>query len=75
MIKFCRSARSLAGSATPPNRSYPWSTRSGPSAVGLDNDSSSDDEADNAATSNKKSISQPKPIPRSVSYMNYSHMN
>lgn len=65
---YFTSARSLAGSATPPIRSYLWSTRSGPSAVGLDNDSSSDDEADNAATSNKKSISQPKPIPRSAGY-------
>lgn len=60
-----RSARSLAGSGTPPFRSYLRTARSGPSAMGFDNESSSDDEA--AAPVTTKSVSQPRPIPRSVS--------
>ncbi|XP_076885710.1 vacuolar lysine transporter YPQ1-like [Bidens hawaiensis] len=63
---FFTSARSMAGSATPPNRSYLWTPRSGPaSAMVADDDSSSDDESSiripNPAT-------QPKPIPRSAGY-------
>lgn len=63
---YYTSARSLAGSATPPIRSYLYTTRSGPpSAMGLDNDSSEDEST--PATSNK-SVTQPKPIPRSAAY-------
>ncbi|WOH10688.1 hypothetical protein DCAR_0730158 [Daucus carota subsp. sativus] len=65
---YFTSARSLAGSATPPNRSYLWTARSGPSALTLDGDSSSDDEVDAAVMTNKKSKTQPKPIPRSAGY-------
>ncbi|KAL8118528.1 vacuolar lysine transporter YPQ1 isoform X1 [Apium graveolens] len=65
---YFTSARSMAGSATPPTRSYLWTAKSGPSALTLDAYSSSDDEADAAATANKKSKTQPKPIPRSAGY-------
>ncbi|KAK9285630.1 hypothetical protein L1049_024827 [Liquidambar formosana] len=60
------SARSLARSSTPPYRSYIRIARSGPSALVLDSDSSSEDEA--AQVSTKKPVSQPKPIPRSAGY-------
>ncbi|KAF7828809.1 putative vacuolar amino acid transporter YPQ2 [Senna tora] len=60
--KTYRSARSLAGSGTPPFRSYMRIAKSGPSAMGLDSDSSSDDEAPN---SHNVSPSKPRPIPRS----------
>jgi len=56
----------LAGSNTPPFRSYLRAAKSGPSAVGLDNESSSDDEAA-APVSATSTVSQPRPIPRSVS--------
>uniref|UniRef100_A0A5B6YI97 Putative vacuolar amino acid transporter YPQ1 isoform X1 n=1 Tax=Davidia involucrata TaxID=16924 RepID=A0A5B6YI97_DAVIN len=62
---YYTSARSLAGSNTPPIRSY-LTARSGPSAMGFDNDSSSEDEP--IQVSSKKSVSQPKPIPRSAGY-------
>ena len=58
-MKLNRSARSLAGSGTPPFRSYMRAARSGPSALELNSDSSSDDEAPN------NTLSQPRPIPRS----------
>lgn len=61
-----RSARSMAGSATPPCRSHLWTARSGPSTLGIDVDSSSDDES--APISYKRSVSKPVPIPRSVSH-------
>ncbi|KAG8369497.1 hypothetical protein BUALT_Bualt14G0019800 [Buddleja alternifolia] len=63
---YYTSARSMAGSTTPPIRSYLWPIKSGPSAVGIDNDSSSDDEA-NPIPSNH-SHTKPKPIPRSAGY-------
>ena len=56
----------MAGSDTPPFRSYLRAAKSGPSAVGLDNESSSDDEAA-APVSVTKTGSQPRSIPRSVS--------
>ncbi|XP_076915532.1 vacuolar histidine transporter YPQ3-like [Bidens hawaiensis] len=63
---FFTSARSMAGSATPPNRSYLWTPRSGPaSAMVVEDDSSSEDES---AVQIPKSATQPKPIPRSVDY-------
>ncbi|XP_020537321.1 probable vacuolar amino acid transporter YPQ1 isoform X2 [Jatropha curcas] len=62
---YYTSARSMAGSGTPPFRGYLRAARSGPSAMGLDNESSSDDEA---STVSVKSVSQPRPIPRSVGY-------
>ncbi|GAB4847098.1 hypothetical protein Ancab_026108 [Ancistrocladus abbreviatus] len=59
---YYTSARSLAGSGTPPFRSYLRAARSGPSAMGLDEQSSSEDEATPVSTN--KPTSQPKPIPR-----------
>ncbi|KAK0604466.1 hypothetical protein LWI29_015919 [Acer saccharum] len=56
------SARSLASSGTPPFRTELRAAQSGPSAMGLDNDSSSDDEAGPPFSS----VSQPRPIPRSA---------
>ncbi|KAL9341016.1 hypothetical protein Peur_067235 [Populus x canadensis] len=64
---YYMSARSLAGSNTPPFRSYLRAAKSGPSAVGLDNESSSDDEAA-APVSATSTVSQPRPIPRSAGY-------
>ncbi|KAF2283625.1 hypothetical protein GH714_012505 [Hevea brasiliensis] len=59
------SARSMASSGTPPFRGYLRNARSGPSAMVLDNESSSDDDA---APVSAKSVSQPRPIPRSAGY-------
>lgn len=65
---YYTSARSLAGSSTPPFRTYMMGARSGPSAMGLnDGDSSSDDDY-TVDVSSKKTGSQPKPIPRSAGY-------
>ncbi|XP_031095700.1 lysosomal amino acid transporter 1 homolog isoform X2 [Ipomoea triloba] len=62
---YYTSARSLAGSATPPFRSSLWPIKSGPSALGIqDNDASSDD--DEAAKN--YSFTQIKGIPRSAGY-------
>ncbi|KVH92571.1 probable vacuolar amino acid transporter YPQ3 [Cynara cardunculus var. scolymus] len=64
---FFTSARSMAGSATPPNRSYLWATRSGPaSAMAGEDDSSSEDES--SVQIPKPAATQPKPIPRSAGY-------
>ncbi|XP_030464001.1 probable vacuolar amino acid transporter YPQ1 isoform X2 [Syzygium oleosum] len=63
---YYTSARSLAGSGTPPFRTYIRVARSGPSAMQLDSGSSSDDEA--APVTSPKSFSKPMPIPRSVGY-------
>ncbi|KAH6832158.1 PQ-loop repeat family protein / transmembrane family protein, partial [Perilla frutescens var. hirtella] len=63
---YYTSARSMAGSTTPPIRSYLWPVKSGPSAVGIDNDSSSDDEAN--PIPHRNVVSKPKPIPRSAGY-------
>ncbi|XP_022155474.1 probable vacuolar amino acid transporter YPQ1 [Momordica charantia] len=60
---YYTSARSLAGSDTPPFRAFLRLPKSGPSALGNDS-SSSDDESDSAAST----ISRPRPIPRSVGY-------
>ncbi|KAI3722538.1 hypothetical protein L2E82_33577 [Cichorium intybus] len=63
---YFMSARSLAGSSTPPNRTYMWTTRSGPpSAMAADNDDSSEDES---SFELPKTASKPRPIPRSVGY-------
>ncbi|KAL8247042.1 hypothetical protein R6Q59_008258 [Mikania micrantha] len=63
---YFTSARSLAGSSTPPNRAYMWTTRSGPaSAMAVDDYDSSEDES---AAEIPKTASQPVPIPRSVGY-------
>ncbi|KAK3009267.1 hypothetical protein RJ639_013832, partial [Escallonia herrerae] len=65
---YYTSARSLAGSATPPIRSYLWTPRSGPSsAMIFDSDSSSEDETTDHILS-KKHVTPPKPIPRSAGY-------
>ncbi|KAK9061826.1 hypothetical protein SSX86_019009 [Deinandra increscens subsp. villosa] len=67
-MKFvCRSARSLAGSSTPPNRGgCLWTARSGPaSAMAADNDDSSEDETSSEIP---KTASRPRPIPRSVGH-------
>ncbi|KAJ8567193.1 hypothetical protein K7X08_019401 [Anisodus acutangulus] len=63
---YFMSARSLAGSSTPPFRSNLRPIASGPSAVGLNHDYSSDD--DTVDTPLNISVSQPKPIPRSAGY-------
>lgn len=63
---YYASARSMAGSTTPPIRSYLWPVKSGPSAVGIDNDSSSEDETNPVPSRNV--VSKPKPIPRSAGY-------
>lgn len=63
--QLCRSARSLAGSATPPSLTYMRAARSGPSAMELNEDSSSEDEASSPPF--KISGTQPRPISRSVS--------
>ncbi|KAI7729064.1 hypothetical protein M8C21_004331, partial [Ambrosia artemisiifolia] len=60
---FFTSARSMAGSATPPIRSYLWTPRSGPASTMVDDvDSSSEDESSDQIP---KPATQPKPIPRS----------
>ncbi|CAI9290563.1 unnamed protein product [Lactuca saligna] len=70
---YYMSARSLAGSSTPPNRSYLWTTRSSPTsamamAIAADeyHDHSSEDES--SLDIPAKTTSQPRPIPRSVGY-------
>ncbi|MCD7448841.1 hypothetical protein HAX54_046934 [Datura stramonium] len=63
---YFTSARSLAGSSTPPFRSNLRPIASGPSAVGLNPDYSSDDDTVDAPLN--ISVSQPKPIPRSAGY-------
>ncbi|XP_054825167.1 probable vacuolar amino acid transporter YPQ1 isoform X2 [Prosopis cineraria] len=60
---YYTSARSLAGSGTPPFRTYIRAAKSGPSALEFISDSSSDDEAHPSYSNN--SPSQPRPIPRS----------
>ncbi|CAM8921863.1 unnamed protein product [Rhodiola kirilowii] len=65
---YFTSARSLAGSSTPPYRSYLRVARSGPSASALSDVSSSDEESTPQVTS-KKSATRPKPIPRSAGYV------
>ena len=64
---LCRSARSMAASTTPPirMRSYLWPIKSGPSAVGIANNSSPDNEA--RPIPSRNGATKPKPIPRSVS--------
>ncbi|KAJ8770661.1 hypothetical protein K2173_021308 [Erythroxylum novogranatense] len=62
---YYTSARSLAGSDTPPFRTYLRAARSGPSAMELENESSSEDEEAYAVD---KSVNQPRPIPRSAGY-------
>ncbi|OWM84605.1 hypothetical protein CDL15_Pgr014176 [Punica granatum] len=63
---YYTSARSLAGSGTPPFRTYMRVARSGPSALEVNSDSSSDDEA--VPVSSDKKSTQPRPIPRSAGY-------
>ncbi|KAL6273863.1 hypothetical protein ACE6H2_024555 [Prunus campanulata] len=61
---YYTSARSLAGSGTPPFRTYMRAARSGPSTMAIYSDSSSEDES--APVTSKTSLTQPRPIPRSV---------
>ncbi|XP_004300590.1 PREDICTED: uncharacterized protein LOC101293205 [Fragaria vesca subsp. vesca] len=65
---YYTSARSMAGSGTPPFRTYMRVAKSGPSTMEVESDSSSEDES--APVTSKKSVrtSQPRPIPRSVGY-------
>ncbi|XP_062157400.1 probable vacuolar amino acid transporter YPQ1 [Alnus glutinosa] len=63
---YYMSARSLAGSGTPPFRTYLRAAKSGPSAMDLNCDSSSDDEA--APMQSNQPISKPRPIPRAAGY-------
>ncbi|XP_070664726.1 vacuolar lysine transporter YPQ1-like isoform X3 [Malus domestica] len=60
---YYTSARSMAGSGTPPFRTYMRAARSGPSAMTIDSDSSSEDESA-PVTSNKNSVTQSRSIPR-----------
>ncbi|KAG6571402.1 hypothetical protein SDJN03_30317, partial [Cucurbita argyrosperma subsp. sororia] len=64
---YFTSARSLAGSDTPPFRAFLRLPKSEPSALGNDS-SSSDDESETAAVSSNSAFTQPRPIPRSVGY-------
>ncbi|GAB2282523.1 hypothetical protein Dimus_017064 [Dionaea muscipula] len=64
---YYTSARSLAGSDTPPFRSYLSGARSGPSAMGLDDQSSSEDEGE-SVYSNNKPAGRHKRIPRAVAH-------
>ncbi|KAG4952178.1 hypothetical protein JHK85_046045 [Glycine max] len=61
---YYMSARSLAGSGTPPWGTYMGAAKSGPAAMESINDSSSDNEAPPASSNN--SATQAMPIPRSV---------
>ncbi|KAK7359954.1 hypothetical protein VNO77_01923 [Canavalia gladiata] len=61
---FYMSARSLAGSGTPPWGTYMRAARSGPSAMELNEDSSSEDET--SLPSSKISAAQSRSIPRSL---------
>ncbi|KAF7141237.1 hypothetical protein RHSIM_Rhsim06G0037000 [Rhododendron simsii] len=61
---YYTSARSMAGSNTPPFKSY-IKPKSGPSALEVNSDSSSEDET---ALAPSKKYSQPWRIPRSVGY-------
>ncbi|KHN36154.1 probable vacuolar amino acid transporter YPQ1 isoform X3 [Glycine soja] len=61
---YYRSARSLAANDTPPFGTYLRAAKSVPSAMEMNNDSSSDDEA--PPLSSTKPVTQPRPIPRSV---------
>lgn len=69
---YVRSARSLAGSATPPFYCY-MKAQSGPPSFGQHAGSSSEDEAEESTNvppcCNEKLVSQPRPIPRPVSEM------
>lgn len=59
----------MAGNLTPPSRAYMRVAKSGPSAMGLNDDSSSDDDETPQLPSSNSST-QPRPIPRSaVSYL------
>ncbi|KAL9327727.1 hypothetical protein ACSQ67_002730 [Phaseolus vulgaris] len=60
---YYRSARSLAAN-TPPFGTYLRAAKSVPSAMEMNNDSSSDDEP--PQLSSTKPVTQPRPIPRSV---------
>lgn len=65
---YYTSARSLAGSGTPPFRTYLRAARSGPSAMAVESDSSSEDEAIVPRRSTNKSPIQPCPISKSAGY-------
>ncbi|XP_073311084.1 vacuolar histidine transporter YPQ3-like isoform X2 [Primulina huaijiensis] len=65
-VYYYTSARSMASSTTPPVLSHLRPVRSGPSAVGLEHDSSSDGE--DAQITPQKYSSKPKGIPRSAGY-------
>ncbi|XP_073147220.1 vacuolar histidine transporter YPQ3 [Henckelia pumila] len=65
-VYYYTSARSMAGSTTPPVRSHLGPVRSGPSAVRLEHDSSSEDE--DTPIIPQKYSSKPRGIPRSAGY-------
>ncbi|OAO98843.1 hypothetical protein AXX17_AT4G41970 [Arabidopsis thaliana] len=69
---YYTSARSLAGSGTPPLRtSYFRVAKSGPSALAIDNDGSSSDEDETMSTCpviTAKTITKPRPIPRQAGF-------
>lgn len=57
----------MAGSMTPPIRSPLWPVKSGPSAFGINDVDSSDDDEEANPTLNDKTVSKPRTVPRSVS--------
>lgn len=61
----------MAGSGTPPFRTYMRVARSGPSTLAVDSDSSSEDESAPVTSKNSVTTSQARPIPRSVSLNNH----
>ncbi|XP_018468199.1 probable vacuolar amino acid transporter YPQ1 [Raphanus sativus] len=70
---YYTSARSLAGSGTPPLRtSYFRVAKSGPSAMTIDSGSSSDEDEDETMLTlpvvTAKTITQPRPIPRQTGF-------
>ena len=60
------SARSLAGSGTPPFPTFLRAAKSGPSVMQLNSDSSSDEDESTAFVSSNRPATQPRPIPRSA---------
>ncbi|KAF5736073.1 vacuolar amino acid transporter YPQ1 isoform X1 [Tripterygium wilfordii] len=66
---YYTSARSLAGSGTPPFRTYLRVAKSGPPAMEVDSDSSSEDETTTTTPApTNRTVSQARSIPRSVGY-------
>ncbi|KAK7252881.1 hypothetical protein RIF29_37136 [Crotalaria pallida] len=63
---YYTSARSMAGSGTPPFRSYMRTVKSGPSALELHDESSSSEDEAQLVPSARRAVTQPRSIPRSI---------